>query len=77
MLLWNLFNKFDIREGGKWSFDVHAPDKGNFVNEYKFVKIELPNVIAWKRFSKLLFQVVASFEEVSNIQTKIKWEMIC
>ena len=55
----NTFNEFDLRPGGKWSFIMHGPDKGNYHNECEFIKIEKPSLIAWKRHSKPLFQVLA------------------
>lgn len=72
----NTFNEFDLRPGGRWRFIMHGPDKGNYPNECEFIKIEKPNIIAWKRHSKPLFQVVATFEEVSGNQTKIVWKML-
>lgn len=72
----NTFNEFDFREGGKWSFVMHGPDKGNYANECEFVKIEKPSFIAWKRHSKPLFQVVASFKGISNEQTEVIFKMI-
>jgi len=72
----NTFNEFDFRVGGKWHFIMHAPDKGNFTNEVEFIKIEEPSIIAWKRHSKPLFQVVATFEEIAADQTKLVFKML-
>lgn len=72
----NTFNEFDFRPGGKWSFIMHGPDRGNYPNECEFIKIEKPTHIAWQRFSKPIFQVVATFEKVSNNTTKIVFRMI-
>ena len=72
----NTFNEFDLRPGGKWSFVMHGPEKGNYRNECEFIKIEKPTLIAWKRFSKPLFQVVTTFEEVSSNQTKVVFKQI-
>ena len=72
----NTFNKFDLRPGGKWSFIMHGPEKGNYPNECEFIKIEKPTLIVWKRFSKPIFQVVAAFEEVSDGRTKIVFKQI-
>lgn len=72
----NTFNEHDFREGGKWSLIMHGPDKGNYVNECEFVKIDKPNIIAWKRFSKPLFKVVATFEKISENKTKIVFRMV-
>src|ERR1043165_1698675 len=72
----NSFHEFDLRPGGKWRFTMHGPDKGNYINECVFVKIEKPNLIAWKRLSNPLFQVVASFEQVPDNKTKVTFRMI-
>jgi uncharacterized protein YndB with AHSA1/START domain len=72
----NTFEEFDFRVGGRWKFVMHAPDKGNFQNEAEFINIEKPNRIAWKRHSKPLFNIVATFEEVANDKTKIVFRMV-
>jgi len=72
----NTFNEFDFRVSGKWSFIMHGPDKGNYENECEFIKIEKPSLIAWKRHSKPLFQILATFEEVSEEKTKIVFKML-
>ena len=72
----NTFNEFDFRVGGKWSFVMHGPDKGNYANECEFIKIEKPSLIAWKRHSQPIFQVVALFEELENNQTKLIFKML-
>lgn len=72
----NTFNEFDFRVGGKWSVVMHGPDKGNYVNESEFTKIEVPSTIEWKRFSKPLFQVQVTFEEINNGQTFMVFKML-
>ena len=72
----NTFSEFDLRVGGKWSFIMHGPERGNYPNECEFISIEKPTLVAWKRHSKPLFQVVAAFEEVSAGKTKIIFKQI-
>lgn len=72
----NTFNEFDLRPGGRWSFITHGPGKGNYPNECEFIKIDKPALIAWRRFSKPIFQVVATFEDVPTGKTKIVFKMI-
>lgn len=72
----NTFNEFDLRIGGKWRFIMHGPDKGNYHNECEFIKIEKPILIAWKRHSKPIFQVLATFEAISEATTKIVFKML-
>lgn len=72
----NTFNEFDFRVRGKWRFIMHGPEKGNYANECEFIKIVNPSLIAWKRYSKPIFQVVAMFEEISDEQTKLVFKML-
>ncbi len=72
----NTFNEFDFSVGGKWSFIMHGPEGGNYHNECEFIRIEKPTFIAWKRYSKPLFQVVATFEEISENKTKIVFKQL-
>jgi uncharacterized protein YndB with AHSA1/START domain len=72
----NTFNEFDLRPGGRWSFIMHGPDKGNYANECTFIKIEKPSIIAWQRISKPIFQVLATFDEVDPDQTKVVFKML-
>lgn len=72
----NTFNEFDFRVGGRWSFVMHGPDKGNYANECEFIKIEQPSLIAWKRYSKPIFQVVATFDVVENNKTNLIFKML-
>jgi uncharacterized protein YndB with AHSA1/START domain len=72
----NTFHEFDFRVGGKWTFTMHAPVQGNFENRCEFIKIDRPSLIAWKRYSKPLFQVLATFEEVSPSHTKVVFKQL-
>jgi uncharacterized protein YndB with AHSA1/START domain len=72
----NTFNEFDFKVGGKWSFIMHGPDKGNYANECEFIQIEKPFLIAWKRYSKPLFNIVATFEEVTSNKTNVTFKML-
>lgn len=72
----NTFHEFDFRVGGTWRFTMHGPEKGNYQNECEFIKIEKPSLIAWKRHSQPLFQVLAVFEEVTADKTKLFFKML-
>ena len=72
----NTFHEFDFKVGGKWSFIMHGPEKGNYPNECEFIKIEEPALIAWKRHSKPLFQVLVTFEEIDIDKTKIVFKQL-
>ena len=62
----NTIHDFDLRPGGKWLFTMHGPDKGNYLNECVFLKVDPPSLIAWDRVSKPLFGVVATFRTLSS-----------
>jgi len=72
----NTFHEFDFREGGKWDFTMHGPEKGNYANLCEFVKIDAPNLIAWKRHSQPLFNVQFTFEAVAHQKTEIIFKMV-
>ena len=55
---------------------MHGPDKGNYTNECEFIKIDAPSLIAWKRYSKPLFQILATFDFISENQTKLTFKML-
>ncbi|MGE0638290.1 MAG: SRPBCC family protein [Bacteroidia bacterium] len=72
----NTFHEFNLRPGGRWRFTMHGPDKGNYENEVEFITIEKPLLIYWKRHSKPLFHVLATFEEVAAGKTKVVFKML-
>lgn len=72
----NTFTEFDFREGGKWDFIMHGPEKGNYHNVCEFVKIDAPHLIAWKRHSQPLFNVQFTFEDLTATQTRVVFKMI-
>jgi uncharacterized protein YndB with AHSA1/START domain len=67
----NTFHIFDFKVGGRWSFTMHGPDKGNYQNECTFVTIHEPEHLVWDRQSKPIFQVEVIFDEVSERETKV------
>lgn len=72
----NTFEEFDFRPGGKWKFVMHGPDKGNYQNEVEFIEIDEPNLIYWKRHSKPLFRIAATFKEIDVKSTELTFRMI-
>lgn len=72
----NIFHTFDFRPGGRWSFIMHGPEKGNYNNECEFLVIESNSLIAWQRISKPLFKVVAKFEGLSPDTTRLVFRQI-
>ncbi len=72
----NTFIEFDFKVGGKWNFIMHGPDKGNYPNQCEFTRIEKPSIIEWKRHSKPYFNVLVTFEAITEAQTKLVFKMI-
>lgn len=72
----NTFHEFDFRVGGKWSFTMHGPEKGNYKNECEFITIKEPEMIAWKRYSQPLFKVLTTFERINDSETKVVFRQI-
>lgn len=71
----NTIREFDLRPGGKWIFTMHGPEKGHYLNECEFVKIERPRLLVWNRLSEPLFRVVVLFEEIAREKTKVTFRM--
>lgn len=55
---------------------MHGPEQGNYENDVEFIKIDEPNLIAWKRHSKPLFQILTTFEAISENETKVVFKML-
>ena len=72
----NTFHEFNFRVGGQWRFTMHAPEQGNFENHCEFTQIEPESLIAWKRYSKPLFRVEFTFEEVAHNVTELIFRML-
>ena len=72
----NTILEHDLRPGGKWSFIMHGPEKGNYANECVFLEIIKPSFISWKRLSQPLFNIAASFDKISDETTNVTFRMI-
>ena len=72
----NTFNDFDFRPGGHWSFVMHGPEGGNYVNESIFLDIQEPTLISFDHVSPPVFKVIATFEALTDSSTRITYRMI-
>ncbi|RYY63871.1 MAG: hypothetical protein EOO13_19135 [Chitinophagaceae bacterium] len=72
----NSFHDFDFRPGGRWSFVMHGPEGGNYVNESIFLEITEPTLISFDHVSPPLFRIVARFEALTPSSTRILFTMI-
>ena len=72
----NTFHQFEFKEGGRWIFTMHGPDRGHYENACTFLIIREPEVIVWDRQSKPLFQVNVTFEEIEENITRVIFRQI-
>ncbi len=72
----NTFHEFDLREGGKWSFIMHGPDKRNYPNESTFLKIIENEFFVFNHISPPKFQVHAIFKEITADKTGLIFKMV-
>lgn len=70
----NTFHIFDLTVGGRWSFTMHGPDKGNYHNECTFVVIREPELLVWDRQSKPIFQVEVVFDAITEAETRVTFK---
>lgn len=71
----NTFHVFEFLEGGKWSFIMHGPDKGNYPNESVFLKINEPASVEFDHISDPKFRVRIELNEVNLNQTEFIFQM--
>lgn len=55
---------------------MHGPEAGHYENACEFLEIDHAKLIAWKRHSKPLFNVVFNFEPLAADKTKVLFRMI-
>jgi uncharacterized protein YndB with AHSA1/START domain len=67
----NTFNLFEFKPGGKWSFIMHGPEKGNYENECVFIVIEENKLLIWDHLPNPKFYVIVQFTEVEKTKTQI------
>jgi len=71
-----IIDVYDLRPGGKWLFAIQAADKTSYPNECTFVQINPPAQLVWNHEgAPHEFQVEASFESVSDQQTRVIFKM--
>jgi uncharacterized protein YndB with AHSA1/START domain len=67
----NTFNSFELKPGGKWSFIMHGPEKGNYPNECVFIIVEKNKLLVWDHLQNPKFYVIVQFIEIEKNKTKI------
>lgn len=72
----NTFNLFEFKPGGKWSFIMHGPDKGNYPNECVFIIVETNKLIVWDHYVNPKFYVVTQFKEIAKSKTELTFKQL-
>jgi hypothetical protein len=54
---------------------MHGPEKGNYLNEVVFLRVDTPTLIVWNRISQPHFRVVTTFEEAPGGKTTLTFRM--
>ena len=71
----NTFQEFDLRPGGVWRFVMHGPNGVDYQNKSVFVEIATPERIVFDHVSGPVFQVTATFTELSG-KTRLTFRMV-
>ena len=69
-------HEIDIRVGGRWRFDMIAPDGTRYPNRMQFLKIEAPRLLEFDHGSDQdadpsRFRVIITFDEQSDGKTVV------
>jgi uncharacterized protein YndB with AHSA1/START domain len=71
----NTFQEFDLRPGGVWRFVMHGPNGADYQNKSVFVEIVTPERIVFDHVSPPVFQITATFTELSG-KTRLIFRMV-
>lgn len=71
----NTFHEFDLRPGGRWRFDMHAPDGARYPNESVFVEVAAPERVVIRHVSGPHFELTITFAERSG-KTAVGWRQL-
>lgn len=69
----NTFRIFEFRKGGRWSYIMHGPSRGNYSNESIFEEIEAPRGIVIKHLSNPKYRLEITLT-ASAAGTVVSWE---
>ena len=72
----NTFNLFEFKPGGKWSFIMHGPDKGNYKNECVFIIVEKNKLLVWDHLPNPKFYVITQFKEITKNKTELTFKQL-
>lgn len=66
------FHEFDLRPGGRWRLDMHAPDGARYPNESVFVEVAPPERLVIRHLSGPHFELTITLTE-SGGATTVGW----
>lgn len=68
----NTFNVCEFTPGGRWSYTMHGPDRGNYPNESLFAEIEAPTKVVVQHESKPRYRLTITLAP-SVEGTTVSW----
>jgi len=71
----NTFNVCEFKDGGRWSFIMHAPDGKSFPNENVFAEIEPPRKVVVQHVSEPKYRLTLALAP-SAAGTVVTWSQV-
>ncbi|MEZ0264406.1 MAG: SRPBCC domain-containing protein, partial [Phycisphaerae bacterium] len=72
----NTFHEFDLRPGGRWRFDMRAPNGTVFANESVFVEIVPGERVVFRHVEPVHgFDMTMTFADEGGGGTRLTWHM--
>jgi len=68
----NTFSVCEFKNGGRWSFVMHAPDGHNYPNESVFADIEPPHKVVIQHVVEPIFRLTIALA-ASATGTRVSW----
>jgi uncharacterized protein YndB with AHSA1/START domain len=69
----NTFHVCEFRTGGRWSYVMHGPNGGHYVNESIFAEVEPPSKVVLQHESKPKYRLVITLTPAAG-GTIVSWE---
>lgn len=71
----NVFQEHSAVPGGRWVFDMVAPDGTKYPNESRYLELIPHQKVVFEHLSGHYYKAVALFEALSPSRTRVTWSM--
>ena len=72
----NVFHEHFPMAGGRWVFDMVAPDGTKYPNESVYLEVTAPERIVFEHLSGHYYKATVDFEALSEQRTRVTWSMV-